>query len=87
MAPNARHLSSTSFRPLTECNAGREEGDNGGGEGDWVDYSADPLTAFLGKFLPSSEEKSISPQAEDLVRQQTTFYSSLRHFRRFPLMS
>lgn len=68
MAPNSRHLSSTSLRPLTECNAGREGGDDGGGEGDEVDYSADPLTAFLGKFLPSNEDKSSSPQAEDLVR-------------------
>lgn len=67
MAPNSRHLSSTSLRPLTECNAGREGGDDGGGEGDEVDYSADPLTAFLGKFLPSNEDKSSSPQAEDLV--------------------
>lgn len=53
---------------MTECNAGRKEGNSGEGEGDGVDYSADPLTAFLGKFLPSSEEKRISPQAEDLVR-------------------
>lgn len=36
-------------------------------EGDGVDYSADRLTAFLGKFLPNSE-KSDPPQAQDLVR-------------------
>lgn len=51
-----------SLRRPTACKAG----DDGGGEGDGVDYSADPLTAFLGKFLPS-EEKSNAPQAEDLV--------------------
>ncbi|CAM9974894.1 unnamed protein product [Laminaria digitata] len=69
MAPSARHRSSTSPRPLTECKAGSEGRDDGGGGGggDGVDYSADPLTAFLGKFLPSSKEKSSSPQAEDLV--------------------
>lgn len=35
---------------------------------DGVDYSADPLTAFLGKFLPRGE-KTASPQAEDLVSE------------------
>lgn len=49
-----------------------EGGDGGGEEGDGVDYSADPLTAFLGKFLPSGE-KSTPPQAEDLASSvQTT---------------
>ena len=38
-----------------------------GGDDDGVDYSADPITAFLGKFLPSGKEKSESPQAKDLV--------------------
>lgn len=37
------------------------------GDDDGVDYSADPITAFLGKFLPSEKEKSKSPQAKDLV--------------------
>lgn len=68
MAPSARYLSGTSPRPSTECNARSEGRDDGGDEGDGVDYSADPLTAFLGKFLPGGEEKSSSPKAEDLVR-------------------
>lgn len=37
------------------------------GDDDGVDYSADPITAFLGKFLPSGKEESTTPQAEDLV--------------------
>lgn len=41
--------------------------DEGGGEG-VVDYSADPITAFLGKFLPKGEDGADkSPKAEDLV--------------------
>lgn len=57
-------------RPSTTCWAGSSSGrDGGGGEdsGDGVDYSADPLTAFLGKFLPSGGEKSMLPRAENLV--------------------
>lgn len=37
------------------------------GDDDGIDYSADPITAFLGKFLPSGKEKSETPQARDLV--------------------
>lgn len=39
-----------------------------GGDDDGIDYSADPITAFLGKFLPSGKEKSKTPEAKDLVR-------------------
>jgi len=45
----------------TSCRAS----DEGGGD-DGIDYSADPITAFLGKFLPK-EEKSKTPQAAELV--------------------
>ena len=44
------------------------------GDDDGIDYSADPITAFLGKFLPSGKEKSETPQAKDLV---STFFAVL----------
>ncbi|CAM9421972.1 unnamed protein product [Ectocarpus sp. 8 AP-2014] len=59
-----RHAPCSLRRPRcaqTVCkSAGKDE------EGDGVDYSADPITAFLGKFLPKGE-KSNPPQAKDLV--------------------
>lgn len=59
-----RHARCPLLRPRcvqTVCkSAGKDE------DGDGVDYSADPITAFLGKFLPKGE-KSNPPQAKDLV--------------------
>lgn len=50
------------------CNAGKEGADGSDGGGDDIDYSADPLTGFIGKFLPSGDKKKPTPQAKDLVR-------------------
>lgn len=49
------------------CNAGKEEADEGDRGGDDIDYSADPLTGLLGKFLPSGDKRKPTPQAKDLV--------------------
>lgn len=54
-----------SGRPSSSTSRRADSGSDEGGDG--VDYSADPLTAFLGKFLPRGE-KSNPPQAKDLVR-------------------
>lgn len=56
-----------SSRPSASTSRRAGSGSDGDGDGDGVDYSADPLTAFLGKFLPKGE-KSNPPQAKDLVR-------------------
>lgn len=48
------------------------------GDSDGVDYSADPITAFLGKFLPSGKEKSETPQAKDLVSCFKSYSTALR---------
>lgn len=57
MRPNGR---------VTTLLTGKDR-DEGGGEG-VVDYSADPITAFLGNFLPKQEDGGDkSPKAEDLV--------------------
>lgn len=58
----------TSRQRTGACNAEDEGADGGGKDGDGIDYSADPLTGFLGKFLPSGDNKrKPSPQAKDLV--------------------
>lgn len=64
----AASLAQLTSRQLTgACNAGSEGADEGDKGGDDIDYSADPLTGFLGKFLPSGDKRKPAPQAKDLV--------------------
>eukprot|EP00903_Cladosiphon_okamuranus_P014465 g13420.t1 len=57
------------YRLLLPPSRGQETARDATNEGDddGIDYSADPITAFLGKFLPNGKEKSETPQAKDLV--------------------
>lgn len=55
---------------------GRGEGeDDKRSMDDQIDYSADPLTAFLGKFLPK-DRTAAAPQAKDLVRSSVRVRST-----------
>lgn len=52
-----------------------ESGDDERFIDDEIDYSADPLTAFLGKFLPK-DRTAAAPQAKDLVRPSVRLLST-----------
>lgn len=55
-------------RCVTSRRSKSNDKDDDQSDEDQINYSADPLTAFLGKFLPK-EQNEATPRAEDLVRE------------------